>query len=160
MPRRHRIRRVAKWFGAAMCTVVLILWIATGWVTAYYVFGGGRYALFISFGVIQLDSMGEPVPRNDRPPSTIYRTGHHWTLALRPLMPYFRYRGPAWDFRLPFWLLTPCCVIPTGVLFYLDRKRPPRGHCRSCGYNLTGNTSGRCPECGSAVEARTSEKSI
>ncbi len=26
--------------------------------------------------------------------------------------------------------------------------------CRSCGYDLTGNTSGICPECGSAVEAK------
>ncbi|UCG15461.1 MAG: hypothetical protein JSV19_09200 [Phycisphaerales bacterium] len=24
----------------------------------------------------------------------------------------------------------------------------PRGHCQSCGYNLTGNVSGVCPECG------------
>jgi hypothetical protein len=23
--------------------------------------------------------------------------------------------------------------------------------CESCGYNLTGNTSGRCPECGTAI---------
>jgi hypothetical protein len=23
-----------------------------------------------------------------------------------------------------------------------------RGHCVECGYNLTGNRSGRCPECG------------
>ena len=22
------------------------------------------------------------------------------------------------------------------------------GHCKKCGYNLTGNESGRCPECG------------
>ncbi len=29
--------------------------------------------------------------------------------------------------------------------------RPPRGHCRSCGYDLTGNVTGRCPECGCAV---------
>ena len=29
--------------------------------------------------------------------------------------------------------------------------RYPRGHCKHCGYNLTGNVSGRCPECG--VEA-------
>lgn len=32
-------------------------------------------------------------------------------------------------------------------------KRPSAkpGRCRSCGYNLTGNTSGVCPECGAAV---------
>ena len=25
------------------------------------------------------------------------------------------------------------------------------GHCRKCHYNLTGNTSGICPECGTAT---------
>jgi hypothetical protein len=24
----------------------------------------------------------------------------------------------------------------------------PKDHCRNCGYDLTGNESGRCPECG------------
>lgn len=28
---------------------------------------------------------------------------------------------------------------------------PPGAYCRSCGYNLTGNLSGRCPECGIEV---------
>ncbi len=30
----------------------------------------------------------------------------------------------------------------------LGRRRFPAGHCRKCGYDLTGNVSGRCPECG------------
>lgn len=29
--------------------------------------------------------------------------------------------------------------------------RQPGAHCRECGYDLTGNTSGRCPECGGAI---------
>jgi hypothetical protein len=29
--------------------------------------------------------------------------------------------------------------------------RPP-GHCQRCGYDLTGNVSGRCPECGTPIE--------
>jgi len=28
------------------------------------------------------------------------------------------------------------------------RPLPPPGHCRTCGYNLRGNVSGVCPECG------------
>ena len=33
------------------------------------------------------------------------------------------------------------------------RWQPPRpaGHCQQCGYNLTGNVSGRCPECGKKI---------
>lgn len=27
----------------------------------------------------------------------------------------------------------------------------PVGHCRTCGYNLTGNVSGICPECGTTA---------
>ncbi len=30
------------------------------------------------------------------------------------------------------------------------RRRKKRGHCLTCGYNLTGLTEPRCPECGTA----------
>ena len=32
------------------------------------------------------------------------------------------------------------------------RRRRKRGLCLSCGYNLTGNTSGVCPECAGKVQ--------
>ena len=31
------------------------------------------------------------------------------------------------------------------------RRRFPIGFCEYCGYNLTGNVSGRCPECGNRI---------
>ena len=48
---------------------------------------------------------------------------------------------------LPLWLVT--LVLASGVvlLFWLDRPFPIL-HCETCGYNLRGSTSGRCPECG------------
>jgi hypothetical protein len=33
-------------------------------------------------------------------------------------------------------------------------RRPGRGHCRKCFYDLTGNVSGVCPECGTAVAGK------
>lgn len=33
---------------------------------------------------------------------------------------------------------------------YARRRRRP-GACRRCGYDLTGNASGRCPECGQTI---------
>ena len=35
-----------------------------------------------------------------------------------------------------------------------DHAKYPPGHCQKCGYNLTGNVSGRCPECGEATHFR------
>ena len=39
-----------------------------------------------------------------------------------------------------------------------ETRRPPHprfppGHCQTCGYSLTGNVSGRCPECGKPAVA-------
>jgi hypothetical protein len=33
----------------------------------------------------------------------------------------------------------------------------PPGHCPNCGYDLTGNVSGVCPECGEKVTLRETE---
>jgi hypothetical protein len=53
-------------------------------------------------------------------------------------------------FILPLWIPFLLVAIPTGFLFWRDR-RIPCGHCQKCGYNLTGNTSGVCPECGEQI---------
>lgn len=38
-------------------------------------------------------------------------------------------------------------------LFWREWRKPKSrpGYCNTCGYNLTGNTSGVCPECGSTI---------
>jgi hypothetical protein len=36
----------------------------------------------------------------------------------------------------------------------LKRPSPPPGCCRECGYDLTGNVSGICPECGTPIEKK------
>lgn len=42
------------------------------------------------------------------------------------------------------------------VLIGLDMRMVyPPGYCQSCGYDLTGNESGVCPECGVALPKQT-----
>lgn len=54
--------------------------------------------------------------------------------------------------------LLPVCFCPlaagllTAVCWWAGRRRPVKGYCSSCGYDLTGNVSGTCPECGTPVD--------
>lgn len=60
-------------------------------------------------------------------------------------------RGGGFD--LPhLWAISPLPIAI--VLFWLGLGMRPRPEhrCRSCGYDLTGNESGVCPECGQRVE--------
>ena len=60
-----------------------------------------------------------------------------------------------WSARAPFWsfiflfLTYPTIAFIRGPLRRWRRRR--RGLCRKFGYNLTGNTTGVCSECGAAV---------
>ncbi len=50
-------------------------------------------------------------------------------------------------------------VVLSGLPFYTawkddgDERDAVDGRCRGCGYDLTGNASGICPECGATIEA-------
>jgi len=59
------------------------------------------------------------------------------------------------DFLL---LFTLTLILPFIWAFIHTRKRFTRkpGHCRSCGYNLTANTTGVCSECGSSMSDTSS----
>ena len=60
--------------------------------------------------------------------------------------------------RVPLWMPVVALALPTGLLWWRDR-RYPKGHCQTCGYDLTGNTSGVCPECGAQIVRPVSESS-
>ena len=49
-----------------------------------------------------------------------------------------------------------------GVLFTFPPKGPcyPEGHCQTCGYDLTGNVSGRCSECGTDVKHQADQDEV
>jgi len=56
---------------------------------------------------------------------------------------------------VPFWLVAFCgALLPAAWLLGKLRqtRRAARNHCERCNYDLTGNTSDVCPECGTAVK--------
>jgi hypothetical protein len=66
-----------------------------------------------------------------------------------------RQRDGSWiGFGIPLWIIIPFTVIaPICLLsnWRQSRSRLGAGRCTSCAYNLTGNVSGICPECGTPV---------
>lgn len=55
---------------------------------------------------------------------------------------------------IPYWMGEAGMVSLTVYLFVRAHKRRRRARCVTCGYLLYGNTSGRCPECGTGILAR------
>jgi hypothetical protein len=70
----------------------------------------------------------------------------HW-----PMQPF--YVGIA----LPLWIPALMAALCAGLLVWLERRRLPPQCCQACGYDLTGNASGTCPECGSIVAPQRSD---
>ena len=58
-----------------------------------------------------------------------------------------------WSVIIPFWLPTTISFICLAPIIgrATSRRRMSDGHCSQCYYNLTGNESGICPECGTAI---------
>jgi 4-amino-4-deoxy-L-arabinose transferase-like glycosyltransferase len=60
-----------------------------------------------------------------------------------------------WKFAIvPYWFPWLLFLIPSGARVYRWRRRIRRQRlhqCSTCSYDLTGNTSGVCPECGAVV---------
>jgi hypothetical protein len=58
-------------------------------------------------------------------------------------------------YAVPAWLVVIAFLIPPIAWLRRFLKRPKSSNaCRKCGYNLTGNASGVCPECGTPVPSK------
>lgn len=58
---------------------------------------------------------------------------------------------------VPFWIIeTPAAIVIIFIIFRRCRRRDPQD-CWNCGYHLSFNTSGCCPECGLAISDENRE---
>lgn len=57
------------------------------------------------------------------------------------------------QFMFPTWVLPPILLIVAFFFWAVHAKRKETGLCENCAYDLTGNTFGVCPECGTRIES-------
>lgn len=143
--RRSKWRRRVKWaltIVSALCTLVFV-----GSFHAFWVWGAGEtcYEFFGGVFHYQRDISRELFPFWD------LRLSRGWYVSPEILAIVYppRFEIDIADAYIPLWI--PLIPLLTDTLFLWRRDRRPRaGHC-SCGYNLTGNVSGICPECGRPI---------
>ena len=149
-------RKHLKRTGLVLTILMLGVWVFSVLYGAVYVHPGGqREAIYLAYGRIGFfhSPTSSPVWRlnpNYLQLKNCVEKKLPWTTFARHL----GFRLPVIDydeqFTIPVWLLVVATGFPTAILWWRDR-RPKAGFCKVCKYDLTGNVSGICPECGTAV---------
>lgn len=71
------------------------------------------------------------------------------------ILPVFKGRPRGVDITLPLWVPTLVASLPAILVAAHARRLRRRGACAKCCYDLTGNVTGRCPECGTHITCRS-----
>jgi hypothetical protein len=173
MARLRRRWRILKWAGLVLSGVIVLAWAASRrccltygrldprGATSTQTIAGRTYTLHAcSFWQCKGGSVEYwcfAVPQFTSPGSQgWYLDGRHDRLTWLPV--YRHFADGNHHIFLPLWIPFLIVAIPTAFLWWRDRRRIPPGHCQKCGYNLTGNMSGICPECGEKVDAASAPK--
>jgi len=144
MRRRWRKRRVGKWVATGLLLATLVGWVVSSLWTFGRINGEGGVTVILADGGVTF-AHGLRFPGFPR----------LWVSSSRPVkwgwgLPHVVARPQGHHVWVPFWSFVLFSVSVAGYLWWKDR-RFPTGLCLHCGYNLTGNTSGVCPECGESI---------
>lgn len=160
--------RFVAWIGVGLSIGLLVLWGLSVPFRIGYVSKGDSVCFGVGLGFVgagrelgyTANTPGKwyfsPIPR-----SWVHTWGWSYILGFR--RPYFE----RWDYTpnhayrgvqcgIPIWML----LAPTVVLSVLCfrraaiRARQSTGNCPDCNYDLRGNVSGVCPECGAMLRRR------
>ena len=144
-PPPSRSRRVAKWVGLVLSAILAVFWLGP---YVHWVSRDSRWLISSHDGYMDIERF---TPRfvADLPLRPGFGTGG-FSSGGPVLWPFVGSNANCTQILIPLWLPLLALALPVAFLWYRDR-RPPKGRCQSCGYNLTGNTSGLCPECGTEI---------
>jgi hypothetical protein len=123
MRRRGRMRRVVT-IGWAMCIAIAFIWIVSVWTAATVWRPVGRFwgVTFHSGALHVYAARGETF-------AVFPGRLRWWPRLLRPL-------NRIEVVSVPLWIPFVAAAVPTAILWHLDRRRLPPGHCQRCGYDL------------------------
>jgi hypothetical protein len=150
---RRRLFSFAAVFSLLLCAATVVIWVRSYWrVTAIFVHLNGKtIATVVKPGIVEFAGYRTNTSgwlnrfqifdqEDDVPPG-----GSEWVNYLLITQA---------QLRIPFWVLAILeIVLPSwwAVRKLSDSRKMNKSRCRVCRYDLTGNTSGICPECGTKI---------
>ena len=181
MPRmrgKDMIRKISIWLCSFLLIVVIVLWI-TSWIWMIEIHvprrTPGAYITITNLGGCISIMNHKWIPARVYSHYFNYMTVSEFNYKASwtdpPIIdlkerPYFEWKSfnfttkrEVWSghsLRFPHWLPTIIFAIYPTIAFirgpYSRYYRRRKGLCLNCGYNLTGNVSGVCPECGTPLD--------
>ncbi len=152
MKLHSRIRKTAKWGGAAVTVLLVAVWIGSGWSTVIWQTSDRRFRVTLQSGRIGLAEM---FAKQD--PKT---SGWHFSTGDRRFdWMWARHTGRNFDARwLPMWVPALAAAMTTAMAWRRDalaRRRARQNLCSTCNYDRTGlDAAAVCPECGTPCASR------
>jgi len=145
MRRLGRTRRVLKWGGLVLSLLIAMLWAASLWTTTWVTTNGNDPHSFLC-----IVGNGSFVVWRHAPIWATWGSGENMAWFGRPKL-VGEQGSESWALILPLWIPLLFAAVPMAWLWWRDRRRFPPGHCQRCGYDLKGNVSGVCSECGQRI---------
>lgn len=153
-PKRSHSRRTLKRIGMLLTIMAGLVVLVSGMRSLIWVPRSGSFYGFLAMGELGIFFAR---PGTNSKPAFIMQLAPGWTTSNGYFaMGFFRHPDISASVigvfvAAPLWLPVLMVVVPTAFLWVRDRPLQRRGFCSNCGYDLTGNVSGVCPECGKRV---------
>jgi len=156
-----------KWIATIAAIIIALAWFITVPITDQFVTilsRTGRTSAFFMKGSFIVEV--EDAPTSDKPCFSIIRGSAMQRQVIEPREWAWGIRWPRaiqthgrqdtfTEIAIPLWLPFIVAVIAAGIMWHRARPKAP-DHCGNCGYDLTGNVSRTCSECGTSVSSRSS----
>ncbi len=168
-PQHGWVVQIGKWVAISVAMAIFLLWLATLWLSIIY--RHRPVTIYMVRGRVLLTwEVGDPfeIARTIHADAWMETNGWHLYRfrGLVPSMDRLGFAMPEWDVRpppspawrttlssisCPLWILEAAALGLCILFLRISRRRIPAGNCKTCAYDLTGNISGKCPECGTPL---------